>query len=223
MSERAVSEAEIQSALDTLRRGGVVVFPTETAYGLAADATNTRAVERVLAIKGREEGKTVALIASDLTMAERYLEFSSRLHELAREFWPGPLTIVAKAKSGGAGSLPVRQAGGFAGKGTDLSSAVIRENGTVALRVSSHPVAARLSRDLRVPIVATSANRSGESSCYSVPAARQQLDSQSLQPDLYLDGGVLPRRKPSTIVKEVGRRLEIVRQGSAVLSRRHLA
>jgi L-threonylcarbamoyladenylate synthase len=201
-----ISEQQIQQALIVLRNGGVVVFPTETAYGLAADATNTRAVERVLAIKGREEGKTVALIASDLTMAERYLEFSARLHELAREFWPGPLTIVAKAK-----------------KGTDLSSAVIRENGTIALRVSSHPVATRLAQELRVPIVATSANRAGESSCYSVPAARQQLDAQPLQPDFYLDGGVLPRRKPSTIVKEVGRRLEIVRQGSAILSRRHLA
>ena len=211
-----ISEQQIQQALVVLRNGGTVVFPTETAYGIGADATNTRAVERVAAIKGRDAAKTMPLIVADLKMAERYLEFSDRLRALAMDFWPGPLTIVGKAKPRGAGSAS-------GGNGTDLSPSVMRENGTIALRVSSHPVAAALTKALGVPLVATSANRAGESSCFSVEAARQQLDSQHLQPDLYLDGGVLPRSKPSTIIKQVGREIEVVRQGSAILQRRHLA
>ena len=218
-----ISEQQIQQALVVLRNGGTVVFPTETAYGIGADATNTRAVERVAAIKGRDAAKTMPLIVADLKMAERYMELSDRLRALAMDFWPGPLTIVGKAKPRGAGSLPAGRHGASGGNGTDLSPSVMRENGTIALRVSSHPVAAALTKALGVPLVATSANRAGESSCFSVEAARQQLDSQHLQPDLYLDGGVLPRSKPSTIIKQVGREIEVVRQGSAILQRRHLA
>ncbi len=190
----------VRKAIAVLKSGGVVVFPTETAYGLAADATNSRAVERVMAIKGREEWKTPSLIVADRAMAQRYCELTPLLADLADRFWPGALTIVARVTQG-------------------LSSLVIRDS-TIALRVSSGPIARDLSNGLGVPIVATSANRAGEKECYRIEDVRGQFVSQLLQPDFYLDVGSLTPRPPSTVVREVGGSIEVLRQGELYVSTR---
>lgn len=175
------------------------MFPTETAYGLAADARNARAVRRVFEIKGRELGKTPPLIAANRKMAEEYAEIAPALVPLVDTHWPGALTVVGKV-----------------GKG--LASGAVRRDGTVAVRVSSHPVARALSKGLGAPIVATSANVSGRSPCYSVRTfERQRKAAKRPEPDFTVDVGPIPYRKPSTIVMEKKGKVVVLRQGSVRL------
>ncbi len=187
----------LRAAVEALRAGGVVVFPTETTYGIAADATNARAVRRVSRLKGRSTAKTPPLIVASVAQARRLCRLSPALLRLARSHWPGPLTVVA----------PVRPRAGLAGD-------VVRADGTVAVRVSSHPTARALARRLGHPIVATSANRAGKPAARSLASARRAFTGYAPVPDAWLDGGTLPRRRPSTIVAERGGRLVVLRQGA---------
>lgn len=170
---------QINKAIDILRKGGVIVFPTETAYGLGADATNAEAVEKVFAIKGRDSIKSLPLIMASSEMTQRYAGMPKSLARLAGEYWPGPLTLV----------LPVFD--------NQLAPGVIR-NGTIASRVSSHPIAQKLSDGLGRPIVSTSANISGKPSSYSIDEVKDQLGAEGI--DFYLDGGIITPGLPSTIV-----------------------
>jgi L-threonylcarbamoyladenylate synthase len=90
----APSNEQFKQAVAVLRKGGVVVFPTETAYGLAADTGNPRAAGKIFAIKGRGHEKKLPAIAASAAMAQRYAEISPKLMNIARAFWPGPLTVV---------------------------------------------------------------------------------------------------------------------------------
>ncbi len=184
----------LSQAVAVLREGGVVVFPTETSYGLAADATNEAAVRKIFALKGRETKKSVPLIAADRAMVDRYAALEPEVAQLAKKHWPGPLTVVASARRG-------------------LAKSVVRTDGTIAIRVSSHPIARALAKRLGRPIVATSANVSGQPACYSVRAFRKQIDLPSPVGCL-IDVGALPHRKPSTLIKEEGGEIVVLRQGS---------
>ena len=201
----SLEKDEIRKAVEMLRNGGVVVFPTETAYGIAADATNSRAVEKVMAIKGRVAGKAPPLIVADLKMAEKHALLSPIFDQLISKLWPGPLTIVS----------PIR-------KESTLSPLVVQDN-TIAVRVSSHPIAHALSQALGVPIVATSANLAGEPACYDIESIKKQFNFQLLQPDLYLDDGVLPMRQPSTIIAEKNGRIVVLRQGEIEIPKLYVA
>ena len=188
----------VSTAISVLKNGGVVVFGTETAYGIGCDARVDHAVEKLMQIKGRDLWKTPPLIAADLAMVEEHAELSEMLRELAKRFWPGPLTMV----------VPVRS-------GSHLSPHVIRD-GTVAIRVSSNLIARQLSKALIAPVVATSANVAGEENCYRIEDVRAQLGTQLPQPDFFLDGGVLEACLPSTIIKEQDGEIIVIRQGEIV-------
>jgi len=184
------------NAVRVIRRGGVIAYPTETAYGLGALATNQRAVAKIFAMKGRLEKKPLPLIVASQSMAERFFYFSSAERALARRYWPGPLTMLLRPRR--------RFPRGVAG--TD---------GRVAVRVSGSAFARAIARRLGKPITATSANRSGGKTCYSISCVRRGLRAPA--PELILDGGTLPRRKPSTIVKIQKGAIKILRQGSVTL------
>lgn len=169
----------------TVLAHSVFVYPTETCYGLGCDATNAELVERIYAIKGRDARKQFSWIVADVKMASRYVFFSKHSFALARAHWPGPLTLVLPHK----------------------------ENGTVALRVSSHRIARRISKILQKPIIATSANTTGGAEPYSIDDAVRSLDSQMSLIDYIIDGGVLPYRKPTTIVSVVEDAVKVLRQG----------
>ena len=186
----SASPSSVKEAIKILKNGGVVVFPTETAYGLAADATNKKAIKKVFQIKQRPLEKSLPWIAANLAMARKYVKFSHVALRLAKKYWPGPLTIILPAKRG---------------------------NKTLALRVSSNKIAKSLSAGLGKPIISTSANISGEPTCYSAREVKKQFAKKSLQPDLLLDGGRLKKNKSSTIIKIEKNKIVIVRQGSARL------
>jgi len=186
----------LKKAVEILKNGGVVVFPTETAYGLAADATNIEAIRRVSEIKDRVPVKTFPLIAANQKMVEKYAVLSSLMKSLVKDNWPGALTVVVPARPG------------------CLKEFALIRSGTLAVRVSSHPVASELSRRLGRPVISTSANLSGQSTCYSVRAVKKQLAGRKILPDFYLDIGRLPHSRLSTIVEEQNGRIVVLRQGT---------
>ncbi len=163
-----------------LAAGGLVAFPTETVYGLGADATDGKAVARLYAAKGRPSFNPLIAHVADLAAARRLAVFDATAERLAAVFWPGPLTLVLNKRPG----CPI----------ADLATAGLD---SIAVRVPDHPVALALLRALGRPVVAPSANRSGH---VSPTTAVHVLADLSGRIDLILDGGATRVGVESTIV-----------------------
>lgn len=190
--------AAIASAADMLRAGRLVAFPTETVYGLGARAGDPRAVAALYAAKGRPSFNPLIAHVPDLAAAERLGAFSEDALTLARKFWPGPLTIVVKARESGAVCELARA-------GLD----------TIAIRVPSHPVARELLAHADFPIVAPSANRSGH---VSPTTAQHVADDLAGRIDLILDGGASEGGIESTIIDFSGDKPRLLRSGGIARS-----
>jgi L-threonylcarbamoyladenylate synthase len=181
-----------------LSHGGLVIFPTDTLYGLAADPRHPGAVERVFRAKGRAAGQALPLVAASLKQVERSLgRLSGPTRQLAECFWPGPLTLVVDA-------------------GREIVAAMLGEGGTVAIRVPNHAVARGLGASLGFPVVSTSANRSGQPAPATADDAIEALGDVA---DLVLDGGATTGGEPSTIVDARGSVVRLVRTGAIPFSR----
>lgn len=198
--DKARRAASLAMAVRILRNGGTVVVPTETSYGIAADACNARAVAAVRRLKGRGE-KPMALIASSTAMVRTYFHMPALAVRLARRHWPGPLTLV----------LPVRDRT-LARAGLSRDGGSPAERGAVGVRVPSAAVPRALSRALGRPIVATSANRSGAPPAPALAEFVLQFRGKKL-PDAFLDAGRLPPRMPSTVAAVTDGRVRILRPG----------
>jgi L-threonylcarbamoyladenylate synthase len=183
----------VEDAASLLRAGKLCAFPTETVYGLGADATNADAVLSIYETKGRPRFNPLIIHCADLAMAERFAVFSPLASSLAESFWPGPLSIV----------LPLRQGHGLA----DIATAGLD---TVALRVPDHPLALDLLRAADRPLAAPSANPSGKLS----PTTATQVRKGFAGRVPVLDGGPCKRGVESTIVAVDGDRLIQLRAGA---------
>lgn len=190
------SDVNLDSLVTALLDGKIIVYPTETCYGLGCDATNAEAVERIYEIKGRESGKPLIALVSDLSAIETYIERTPLLDKIAREYWPGPLTVVVPAK-----------------KGVKLPMGVVGGDGAIALRVTSHPMASALARALGRPLVSTSANLSGGENLYAAEDVVRAFAGRPREPDIVIDAGTLPHRPPSTVARLADDKIEIIRQG----------
>ncbi len=180
-------------AASVLREGGLVAFPTETVYGLGADAGSDVAVAGIYAAKERPGFNPLIAHVADAGAAQGLAVFDADALALAQAFWPGPLTIVAPARAGCAVSLLARA-------GLD----------SVALRVPAHPVALAILREAGVPVAAPSANRSGRVSPTSADHVAADLDGRV---DLIVDGGPCAVGVESTIVSCLGDGVRILRPG----------
>lgn len=193
MREQAVEIAGLHDAIAALRAGELVVFPTETFYGIATDPFSPSALEKLFAIKGRDPQKPVALIAANSQMAfELAREVPTLARRLASALWPGALTIVLPAREG-------------------FPAPLVGPDGGVGIRVSPHPIARALSDGLGKPITATSANRSGEEPATTVQAARESLGDKV---KVFLDGGTSQASAPSTVVACDAHGYRIIRAGA---------
>ena len=162
------SERAIERAAAAVRRGQVVAIPTDALYSLVCDPLNLHAVGRIFAAKGREQDRALPLLVSDVVMAEELTkETSARFYLLARHFWPGELTIIVQASS----RVPLKVTG---------------NTGRLAMRQSKSKVANALLERLAQPLIATSANLSGQPTCASGIEVFGVLDGRV---DLVLDGG----------------------------------
>jgi L-threonylcarbamoyladenylate synthase len=186
------TSAQVAEAAAAICRGDIVAFPTETFYGLAVDALDPAALDRLFVLKGREGDKTSALLVADLEMfADLCSEVPARARTLAAAHWPGPLTLALPARPG-------------------LPSAIVRE-GFVAARVSSHPLAQALVVFAGRPITATSANRADAAPARTAAEVRDHFGVGALH---LLDGGQTPGGAPSTLVRLRGEDIELLRKGA---------
>jgi L-threonylcarbamoyladenylate synthase len=177
---RAADPATIVAAAAMLREGGLVAFPTETVYGLGADATNGRAVAAIFAAKARPRINPLIVHVKDAAQAAEFAIFSPMAKVLAEAFWPGPLTLVLPRHPEGCLSLLVSA-------GLD----------TVAMRAPSHPVAHALITEAGMPLAAPSANPSGKMSPTSAAHVAEGLGGKV---DMILDGGPTPIGIESTVI-----------------------
>lgn len=183
----------VAEAAAVLRAGGLVALPTETVYGLGADATSDAAVAGIYAAKDRPSFNPLIAHVPDLEAGQREGVFDADALTLARAFWPGPLTIVTPVAPGGRVSLLARA-------GLD----------SVALRAPAHPVAQAILRAARLPIAAPSANRSGRVSPTDAEHVAGDLNGRI---DLIVDAGPCPVGVESTIVACLGGEPRILRPG----------
>jgi L-threonylcarbamoyladenylate synthase len=170
----------IAEAARMLRSGGLVAFPTETVYGLGADATNGEAVAAIFAAKGRPRFNPLIVHVAGIEDARRHVELSPRAQALAEKFWPGPLTLVLPRKTDSPLSLLVSA-------GLD----------TVALRAPSHPAALAFLKEAGVPVAGPSANLSGQVSATTAAHVRDGMDGKV---DLILDAGSATLGIESTVI-----------------------
>jgi L-threonylcarbamoyladenylate synthase len=182
----------IRQAIASLRRGDVIVFPTETVYGLGADALNPAAVEKVFQLKGRNPDTPIPIIVADQAMlkdlVEEILPIAGKLME---RFWPGPLTLVLPAVPG-------------------TPKQLLNRRGGIGVRISSQPIATQLARELGRPLTATSANPSGQQAASTIQQAQNYFAGEI---EIFLDGGKLPSKIGSSVVEVIDDRIKIIREG----------
>lgn len=192
VDDLAPEAAALERAAAILRAGGLVVYPTDTLYGLAVDPRLPHAVERVFEVKGRPGRQALPLIVASLGQAEEVAVLSDIARRLAGTFWPGPLTLLAEARPG-------------------LARGVAGADGSVALRVADHAVARGLAFTLGFALTSTSANPSGGEARQSAVEAAAELGGKV---DLVLDGGPTRGGLPSTIVDARGEPPRLIRTGA---------
>ena len=196
------TDAAIEEAARLLRAGELVAFPTETVYGLGADALNEAAVRKIFAVKGRPADNPLIVHVAEPAAAEQLCVVDARAREAMRLFWPGPLTLLLPRKAG----IPTVTNAGLP---------------SVALRMPSHPVALQMLRTCGVPVAAPSANRSGRPS--PTTAAHVLADLQGRVP-MILDGGACAVGLESTVLDMTAEVPTIVRPGGVTqeMLRRYL-
>lgn len=189
----------IEQAAENLRRGGVIAYPTETFYGLGADAGNEGAIEKIFRIKGRDFTNPIPLIIGTPEELGRLVrEIPEAARRLMDIFWPGPLTLIFRASA-------------------SVSPRLTAGTGLIGIRISSHPIARLLAKALKGPLTATSANLSGAKESTTAQEAGRSLGSLL---DGIVDGGETPGRKGSTVMNMAVNPPQFLRLG--VISEREI-
>jgi L-threonylcarbamoyladenylate synthase len=198
---RAPAAEPVAEAARCLRAGGLVAFPTETFYGLGADALDARAVEGVFRAKGRPADKPLLVLVDSIAMVEAVAaEVPPRARRLMSRHWPGPLTLILRARPA-------------------LPAALTASTGTIGLRIPGHAVAAALVRAAGRPVTAPSANPYGAE---SPRTAEEVLAGLADRVDFVLDGGPTAGGPASTLLDLTGSRPRLVRPGAVTLSQTDL-
>jgi len=193
VSEVGVERAA-EEAAEVLRGGGIVLYPTDTLYGLGVDAANREAVARLTALKGRNAGKAVSVVVPSPESIREYAEVPPEAERLIAAHLPGALTLV----------LPL----------TDTRFAHLAQDGCIGIRVPESEFTLALGRHFSAPYTATSANVSGLPSLESVEEIGRQFGDKAQGIDLVIDSGKLSDKAPSTVVKVVEDVIEVVREGA---------
>ena len=181
----------IARAVEVLRQDGVIVYPTDTVYGLGCDITSKRAVERIVRIKGRDPKKPMSFVCADLRRISRYARVSTFVYRILKRCLPGPYTFVLEASR-------------------EVPKMLLTRQKTVGIRIPDHPVCLALVSELGNPVLSTSANPSGAEPLNAPSEIHEVLGRQV---DLILECGVLSR-VPSTVVSLVGDQVKILREGA---------
>ena len=184
----------VDRAVDVLKRDGVIVYPTDTIYGLGCDVTSKAAVERIRRIKGRDANKPMSFVCSDLVQVSRYGHVSNFAHRILKRFLPGPYTFVLTATK-------------------ETPRVFQSKQKTVGIRIPDHPVPLALVEQLGNPVVSTSANESDEE-VVTNPADLERIFGHRV--DLIMECGTLPVLA-SSVISLVDDTIAILREGQGGL------
>ena len=171
----------IREAVEVLNGGGVIVYPTDTLYGLGANALDEQAVEKVFAIKGRELSKPLPIIVKNITWAKELAHISSRNQEMLKKAWPGKFTAV----------LPKKKI---------VPDVLNSGASSVGIRIPDFVFTDKLLGKFGYPLTSTSANVSGHESTNNIDKIVEIFSKRAVRPDLVIDAGILPKSEPSIIV-----------------------
>lgn len=193
LSPGGVTGEQLEVAAGIAKRGGVLLYPTDTIYGLGCNAFEDGAARRILKIKDRAESKPFILLASDVEMVNSLVAGTTVDSEaVMKAFWPGPLTIIFRASP-------------------KISATLTAGTGSVAIRIPNNRFCLELIRACRFPLVSTSANRSGEVPSSEIGKLREQFEGLV---DLIVDGGNAQSMLPSTVLDLSSESPRIVREGA---------
>ncbi len=192
---------DISTASEILQQGGVIAYPTETFYGLGCDATNPKAVQKLFDLKGRDSKIPIPVLIGEFSQLSLYVEeISKSAEKLIGKFWPGPLTLIFRAKE-------------------IFPEELLAQTGKIAIRISGHPIAQELTKKFALPLTTTSANRSGEPAA-STPEQVEKYFKNGI--DGILSGGNLPASQPSTILDVTFDPPKLIRAGIISLEEVHI-
>jgi len=180
-------------AVRLIKRGEIVVCPTDTVYGLVCDATNKKAVDKIFKIKGRPKVKPIPVFVKDIKTASRVAKIDKNQLKFLRKKWPGKFTAILKRK--GRKKL----------YGIDKK--------TIAIRIPRYKLIDFLFERINFPLAETSVNISGQHSLNDVRKIIRQFEKEKQQPDLIIDAGKLKFNKPSAVVDLTGKKYTILRKG----------
>ena len=188
----------MEEILTVLKKGGLVVFPSDTVYGLLCDATNEKAIKKLIEFKNRPPGKPISVFVADFQMMNKYVEINKKQFSLLKQLLPGPFTVVLKSRH-------------------RVSKLLESEKGTLGVRIPQYQLINRLINEFGKPVTATSANLSGRPVHYQISTLLSELPKlKKALINLIIDKGRLPRNKPSTVVDLTTPQIKIVRQGDIV-------
>jgi L-threonylcarbamoyladenylate synthase len=182
----------IEKVIKFIKEGKVIVFPTDTVYGLIANATDKKAVEKIFKIKKRKKEKEIPIFVKDLKMAKKLARIEKSEEEFLKKVWPGKVTVILKKKN----------------------------QGKIGLRIPKYRLVNLLLEKLKKPLTGTSANISGRPASTEIKKIIKQFENQKIKPDLIVDAGNLKPAKPSTVIDLTTQRPKIQRKGE--ISKREL-
>ncbi len=210
IDKNKIDEKILNETVGILRNGGIIIYPTDTAYAFGCDATNEAAADKIYRIKQRTKAKSMPVIAGSFEMVEDFFLLNKKEKEIGKRFWLNTPLPPLKGGTMGKGKLSIVLS---VKKNVAIAESVIADDGTVAARVPDSLWACGLSLKLKKPIVSTSANLTGTDSCYSLDEIKKTGVAYD-KIDLILDAGALSRVMPSTIVRVRNGKVEVLREGS---------
>lgn len=184
----------IKIAAEVIKSGGVIIYPTDTIYGIGVNALDQNAVDKVYKIKERPVAKPLSAVVSDIKMAKKYCVVGKTQAEMFSALLPGAFTLIFPAKI------------------SKKNKILTMQNGTLSIRIPDYKITALLARELQIPFTATSANISGFPGSGDINKVFKQLKNKENQIDLVLDAGVLPKKNPSIIIDLTEKKPKIIRK-----------
>ncbi|MBU2539646.1 threonylcarbamoyl-AMP synthase [Patescibacteria group bacterium] len=182
----------IKKAVRLFKNGKILVLPTDTVYGILADARNKKTVEKIFKIKKRAKVKPLAVFVKDIKMARKYAFINKEQEKFLRKAWPGKITVILQAKN-------------------NLPKGVIAKNKTIGMRIPDYNLIRDLFEKINFPIAQTSANISGNPATVKIREILEQFTRDKIKPSLIIDAGDLSKSRPSKVVDLTEEREKIIR------------
>ena len=196
-------DINIRNVVNILSAGGLIIYPTETVYGIGASVVDKTAIKKLNKYKKRPAGKPYSIIVSDIIMAKKYVTLNPTAENIYKTFLPGPVTVVSNGKH-------------------KVASGVESETGTLGIRIPSYKLVTDIVHRFGYPITATSANASYKKRPYSITDILSNIsDNQKRLIDLIIDAGTLPKNEPSTVIDTTNDEAAILRQGSIYIKNKN--